>query len=173
MDRLRLQFSEYEGFDARVWDVATPPPADLVDAGHDTVVCLNVLEHIEDHEAALRSMHAIVKKTGGRLVLLVPSYTSLFSDLDKGLGHYRRYERDELRRLCEAAGFEVETEFRFNLVGLLGWALNGRVLHRNRLPVRQLGMYEMIAPLTIPVERRLTLPVGLSLVVVARARPDA
>jgi len=173
MDRLRLEFSEYDGFDARVWDVSQPPPADLVDAGHDTVVCLNVLEHVEDHEAALRSMRAILAKKGGRLILLVPSYTALYSDLDKGLGHFRRYERDELRRLVEAVGFEVEKEFRFNLVGLLGWALNGRVLHRSRLPVRQLGMYEMIAPMTLPVEKRLDLPVGLSLVVVARARPDA
>jgi len=170
IDRLKQQFAEYEGFEATTWDVATPPAADLVEAGHDTVVCLNVLEHIEDHEAALRSMHAVLAKAGGRLVLLVPAYASLYSDLDRGLGHYRRYERDELRRLVEAAGFEVETEFRFNLMGLLGWALNGRVLGRDRLPAGQLGVYEMIAPVALPVEKRLDLPVGLSLVLVARAR---
>jgi len=55
-------------------------------------------------------------------------------------------------------------------MGLLGWALNGRVLGRDRLPAGQLGVYEMIAPVALPVEKRLDLPVGLSLVLVARAR---
>lgn len=168
MDRLRRQFADYDGFETRVWDVSEPPSQELVDGGHDTVVCLNVLEHVEDHEAALRNMHAVLGKSGGRLVLLVPAYSALYSELDKGLGHHRRYERDELRRLVEAAGFTVETDFRFNLMGLLGWALNGRVLGRDRLPVGQLGVYEMIAPVVVPVERRLELPVGLSLVLVAR-----
>ncbi len=169
LERLRLRFAGHEGFATREWDVATEPPSELVEAGHDTVVCLNVLEHVQDHETALRHMHEVLRASGGRLVLLVPAYAALYSDLDRGLGHHRRYEREELRRLVEAAGFTVEKDFRFNLMGLLGWALNGRVLGRDRLPAGQLGVYELIAPVALPVEKRLDLPVGLSLVLVARA----
>ena len=170
IELLGEQFAEHDGFKARLWDMVQDPPADLIEAGYDTVVCLNVLEHVEDHDAALRNMQAILRKSGGRLILLVPAYEALFSGLDRSLGHHRRYELGDLLGRVEAAGFDVEKHFRFNLVGLLGWALNGRVLGRNRLPSGQLGAYELIAPLTLPIEKRLNLPVGLSLIVVARAR---
>jgi glycosyltransferase involved in cell wall biosynthesis len=171
MERLSESFAEYDGFQALTWDCSATPPAPLLAAEADTVVCLNVLEHVEDHEAALKNMHALLKGTGGRLVLLVPAYQSLYSDLDRGLGHHRRYDRDPLVELVQAAGFQVETDFRFNLLGVLGWAVNGRLLKKDRLPVGQLGLYEMVAPLALPVEKRMggDLPMGLSLVVVAKA----
>lgn len=168
MARLATQFSAYDGFASRAWDAAKELPDELRDGRFDTVVCLNVLEHIEDDLAALINMRRALEGTGGRLVLLVPAGRMLYSPLDRGLGHFRRYEPDELRARVEEAGFRIETTFWFNVLGMLGWFVNGRILKRDRLPVGQLGLYERLAPLALPIERSVTLPFGLSLVVVAR-----
>jgi glycosyltransferase involved in cell wall biosynthesis len=170
MERLRGEMAGREGFDAVVWDASRAPRKSLREAGFDTVVCLNVLEHVEDHEAALRNMRATLERTGGRLVLLVPALQALYSPLDKALGHHRRYDRDGLTLLLDACGYSVETIMPFNFLGLFGWAVNGKVLGRDKLPVGQLGVYEMIAPFALPLERRAKLPVGLSLIAVARPK---
>jgi len=165
VSRLSDQFQGWDGFEAHAWDVSQPPPAPIEGRRFDTVVCLNVLEHVRDHEAALRNMRDMLAP-GGKLVLLVPAGQELYSDLDRNLGHHRRYGRDALVKLLGAAGFRVGEVKWFNLMGVLGWFVNGRVLKRDRLPVGQLGVYEMVAPLVLPVEKRVKLPVGLSLIAV-------
>src|SRR5712691_6930703 len=72
----------------------------------DTVVSLNVLEHIEDDRASLRAMHDLLRP-GGRLVLLVPSLRALYGTLDEALGHFRRYVPAELSEKLCAAGFRL------------------------------------------------------------------
>jgi glycosyltransferase involved in cell wall biosynthesis len=110
--------------------------------GHvDTVVCLNVLEHIEDDRAALRSIHETLQD-GGRAIILVPEGQSLFNSLDEELGHCRRYSEDELRRRMADAGFAVETVLRFNRISRPGWWLNGKVLRRRTIGRFQLKIFD-------------------------------
>src|SRR5216110_1383845 len=99
----------------------------------DTVVCLNVLEHIEDDRASLRTMHQLLQP-GGRLVLLVPALRVLYGTLDEALGHFRRYVPDELSEKLGAAGFHLRHLEYFNLAGVPRWWLAGRVLHRRLIP---------------------------------------
>jgi glycosyltransferase involved in cell wall biosynthesis len=145
---------------------------DRCDAGRlageriDTLLCLNVLEHVEDDARALRFFRDLLSP-GGRLVLLVPACPSLYSKIDAGLDHFRRYGRPELRRKLEAAGFRVEgTEF-LNLPGAIGWFVNGRILRRRMLPKNQLKLFDLIVPL-LKLERRVKIPFGLSLLAVGR-----
>jgi SAM-dependent methyltransferase len=72
----------------------------------DSVVCLNVLEHIADDGEALRRMASILSP-GGVIVLLVPAFPALFGPIDRNLGHYRRYTRKSLANLAEACGLHV------------------------------------------------------------------
>lgn len=166
---LREQFAGWDGFEAILWDAATPPPQRILEGGYDTIVSLNVLEHIEDHEAAIRHCHQILAGKGGRLVLLVPAHPLLFGPIDKALGHFRRYDKKMLRSLLEGAGFKVERLFPFNFLGLFGWFINNRLLNRDRLPTGQLRVYEWISPLVLELERKVPLPDGLSLIAVAKA----
>jgi hypothetical protein len=133
------------------------------------VVCLNVLEHIEDDHRALVNARALLEPAGGRLILLVPAHARLFSPLDEKMGHFRRYGRADLSASLERAGFEVESVRWFNMLGMLGWWLNGRVLRRDRLPTRQLALYNLLSRYWLAAEKRSRLPVGLSLLAVARA----
>ena len=93
----------------------------------DTVICLNVLEHVRDPMCALRSMFGTLAP-GGRLVLYVPRGQKLYGSLDEALGHRCRYELPALKGELEKTGFEVEQMDLFNRVSVLGWWWNGKML---------------------------------------------
>jgi SAM-dependent methyltransferase len=130
----------------------------------DTVVALNVVEHIPDDVGALRTMGALVGR-GGRIVVLVPALEALFGSLDRELQHQRRYTRRTLRAAVEAAGLRVEALLWFNFVGTLGWWWNARVRRTPRIPADQLRMFDALVPL-LRLERYLPLPCAQSLIVV-------
>jgi SAM-dependent methyltransferase len=114
------------------------------------VVCLNVVEHVEDDLGALRNIRGALGP-GGRAIILVPQDQEVYGTLDEVLGHYRRYSAAELRERMEAAGFEVERVFEFNRVTRPGWWLNGRVLKRRSFGRMQLRVFDAL----VPVWRRL------------------
>lgn len=142
------------------------PIVDRRGGSFDLVICQNVLEHIGDDLAALRAMH-LALAPGGRLSLLVPAGPQLFGALDDAYGHWRRYTAGELGDLVAQAGFVVE-ELRWqNALGILGWWAKNR-RPGARVDRRSLQAYEFLVAGCRPVEERLGLPVGLSLVCTAR-----
>src|SRR5688572_11961648 len=88
----------------------------------DTVVCLNVLEHIENDERALHHLWDVLTP-GGKLLLFVPADQKLFGTMDTQVGHYRRYSREGLTKIIEAAGFVAEKVTYQNVFGRFGWWL--------------------------------------------------
>jgi SAM-dependent methyltransferase len=130
----------------------------------DTIVALNVLEHIADDLGALKSMAELLPR-GGRIVLLVPAVPSLYGSLDRELGHCRRYSKAVLAARMQQAGFAVNRLFYFSLVGACGWWLNAKVLRRSRISTRQLRTFDRLVPL-LRNEDRWRLPWGQSLVAV-------
>ena len=109
----------------------------------DTVVCLNVLEHVEDDRTGLANIRETLVP-GGRALLLVPQGMSIYGTLDKALGHCRRYSEAELRSKIEAAGFRIERMLHFNRVTRPAWFLNGRVLKQNTFSDFQLGVFDRL-----------------------------
>ncbi len=132
----------------------------------DTVVALNVVEHIEDHVGTLRSMASLLAP-GGRVVVLVPSLPSIHGTLDEELGHYRRYTPSLLRSTYEQAGLRMEKLFWFNRLGTLGWWFNARVRRARRIPLGQLRSFDSMVPL-LRLEQLLPLPFGQSLIAIGR-----
>ncbi len=130
----------------------------------DSVICFNVLEHIERDETALKNIHDLLEP-GGLLLLLVPSHPWLYGSLDQHLGHRRRYRRTDLRNKLEAAGFRVISLEYFNRIGILGWFLNGKILRKKRLSSLQLRIYNLLVPL-FKLESFFPLPFGTSLLAV-------
>jgi glycosyltransferase involved in cell wall biosynthesis len=131
----------------------------------DTVVCLNVLEHIENDEGALQRLFEILAP-GGRLVLFVPADQKLFGTMDTQVGHYRRYSREQLARVMENAGFTPEMMTYRNVFGRFGWWLNGRVLKRAHVPGGQSRIFDWFVPLLKRIEPANPRN-GLSLIAVA------
>ncbi|MCK6529406.1 bifunctional glycosyltransferase/class I SAM-dependent methyltransferase [Myxococcota bacterium] len=154
------------------WDVTEPFPGGLP-GDADTLVCVNVLQHVQDDLAALRRAREVLAAARGRLVLLVPAHEGLYGEADRAMGHHRRYGRAGLRRLLSEAGFEVERLKWFNLAGLPGWWANSRLLGRSELGGGLLTAYRAFAGAWLSLEGRDGPPVGLSLIAVARPRAGA
>ncbi len=134
----------------------------------DSVVLSNVLEHIEDDASAIFNFRKALQ-AGGTMVVLVPALPPLFGSLDEAVGHHRRYMPASLRSVIEGNGFRIERLEWMNFLGIPGWFINGRVLQRRLIPAGQLKVYDRLAPLVARIESAFRLPLGLSLLAVARA----
>jgi glycosyltransferase involved in cell wall biosynthesis len=168
LEHLKGTFREDPTIRVASYEFPLTPAArsEIRDLRIDSIVCLNVLEHIEDDRGTLANMFEVLQP-GGRLVLLVPAFARLFGTLDTHLRHFRRYEKDELDSKLRAAGFVIE-DLRFvNRPGILGWWLNGKVLRRRVLPRSQLFAFKFLMPM-LEREREHPPAAGLSLIAVAR-----
>ena len=146
------------------WDITQPAPENIEKV--DSILCSNVLEHIDDDAQAIRNMKAILRQ-GGRLVLVVPAGAWLYGNMDSALEHRRRYTKQKIVALLSAEGFIIETVFSMNKAGVLGWWLNGKVLRRRSLGKVQLKLFNALVPVFRLVDPLLPWT-GLSLVVVAK-----
>jgi len=111
----------------------------------DTVICLNVLEHISNDLHGLKNIYAALEPDG-KAIVLVPQGQHLYCSLDRMLGHVKRYSRHELTELMQQAGFVDIQVSDFNKFGVPGWLLNGRLLKREYFSRVQLKMYNMLTP---------------------------
>ena len=137
----------------------------------DTVLCMNVLEHVEDDMAGLRNMCSVLPP-GGRLVLIVPQYACLMGSYDKFLGHHRRYSRRIIHDKLEQAGLRPVRFVNFNFLAILGWFVNSKLLRRRHFNKWQIKIFDMLVPAMQLIERILPLP-GISLICIAEPDSDS
>ncbi|MGB8495776.1 MAG: bifunctional glycosyltransferase/class I SAM-dependent methyltransferase [Candidatus Acidiferrum sp.] len=133
----------------------------------DTVICMNVVEHIENDVEALSNIRMSLDKNG-RAIVLVPNGPRLFGSLDKVLGHYRRYTQEQLVQACQDAGFTVEKVLKFNRIGTPGWWLNGRILKKETFGFWQIKLLNFLVLFVRPIDRFLPFP-HLSWIIILRA----
>ena len=133
----------------------------------DTVFALNVVEHIEDDVLALRNCNFLLKD-GGTLLILVPAYQSLYCSFDQELGHYRRYTRKSLGKVFEENYFEIKHSSYFNIMGILGWVLSGKILKKKTIPEGQMGIYNKLVPVFRIIDKIFLRAFGLSVILVGR-----
>ena len=146
IDRLRNAFRRRPGMLVDRLDLDRDDALDLASHEFDTILCINVLEHTSDDAAALRRAYQLLMP-GGRIIIFVPAGKDLFGTLDRGIGHQRRYERDELISMLQAAGFEVEDTVYQNRIAKLAWRLNSKLFNRNALPAVQSKFFDRLVPL--------------------------
>lgn len=142
-------------------------PIDEV-GSYSAVVAFNVLEHIEDDVAALRSFRGLLHP-GGHVVLVVPAFPVAMSDFDRRIGHHRRYKRSSMDAALRAAGLEPVLVRYQNSVGLFGWIVLMRLLGGRPSEGLALRVFDRVG---VPVLRRLEswvrLPFGQSVFAVGR-----
>jgi SAM-dependent methyltransferase len=134
----------------------------------DTVVCMNVLEHLEDDELAVNTFSKRLAP-GGLLVLLIPAVPWLFGEIDRRLGHYRRYSKGSAAALMRKTGMTMVRMRYFNFIGVWGWLWNARVAKSLTQSDGQIHFFDnYIVPWESRLEKVIAPPVGQSLLVVAR-----
>ena len=134
----------------------------------DTAVCMNVLEHIKDDESAVNAFSRRLR-VGGLLVLLIPAGPWLFGEIDRRLGHFRRYSKSSARELLQKTGLATVRLRYFNFIGVWGWWWNARVAKSLTQSDAQIRVFDnYIVPWQSRLEAILPPPIGQSLLVVAR-----
>jgi 2-polyprenyl-3-methyl-5-hydroxy-6-metoxy-1,4-benzoquinol methylase len=134
----------------------------------NSVICLNVLEHIHDDETALKSMYRSLNKEGN-LVILVPQYRFLFNSIDRSISHFRRYTKKQLRSKMKKAGFNIISESSFNFTGIIGWFVMGNVLRKKYVNERGVGLMDKILPLIMFIDEKiLRRKIGVSIIMVGK-----
>jgi SAM-dependent methyltransferase len=162
---LARRFADRPEVEAHRLDLATG----TLDAGApvSTVVAINVLEHIEDDAAALRSLASLVEP-GGRVVIWVPGYQQLYGEFDRRVGHVRRYTPATLTAAFRAAGLTPVDVRPVNLLGGLAWWATVRRGGVGSPDPRLVRAYDrFVVPATRLLERRIRPPFGQSVLGVA------
>jgi glycosyltransferase involved in cell wall biosynthesis/phospholipid N-methyltransferase len=139
--RLITRFHHRPNLQVRFCDLSRAADFEPLRGQMDSVVCLNVLEHVEDDLAGLRNIHSALRP-GGRAIVLVPHGQEIFGTLDAALGHYRRYSRQQLGARLGEAGFRVERILEFNRISRPGWYIAGRVLKRTTFGRLQMKVFD-------------------------------
>jgi 2-polyprenyl-3-methyl-5-hydroxy-6-metoxy-1,4-benzoquinol methylase len=145
-------------------------PADTADLKDtfNTVLCLNVLEYLDDPGAVVSSLCETLKP-GGVLVVLVPQGPGLFGSLDQRLGHKRRYRTADARALLESHGLQVERVYDFNKAGTPPWWAYSKVFGSKSINKPILKIFDKTVWMWSRIDWFMPWR-GLSLIVVGRMR---
>ncbi|MBL8227871.1 MAG: glycosyltransferase [Bryobacterales bacterium] len=168
--RLRSRFQHRPIFEVRKADLACADDFTELRQCVDTIVCLNVLEHVQDHRQGLKNLYGALVP-GGRAIVLVPQGQWAYGKIDEMLGHWLRYSEALLTERVLEAGFQVEKMLYFNRAALPGWYLNGKFLKRPTVSPFQLKIFDRFVWLWRRIDRFLPWP-STSLIVIAR-KPSA
>lgn len=154
-------------------DPEVPGDVTELENSFDTVLCLGVLENLENPGAALDSL-ATTLRPGGSLVVLVPNVPHAYGSLDRKMGHQRRYSQASIAQLLSEHGFVVETIASFNKVALLPWWAYGKFLHAGSISKLVLKIFDKSVWFWRRLDVLMPWP-GLTLMAVGRkpASPDA
>lgn len=137
----------------------------------DTIVYINVLEHIEDDRSELQAIYQTLQP-GGHCLIFVPAFMALYGEFDLRVGHFRRYSKHELSEKCSAAGFEVVRSRYFDFAGIVPWYVKYKLLGSDNLSPGAVAAYDRYAvPFMSRVESLLRVPVGKNILAVLR-RPQ-
>jgi SAM-dependent methyltransferase len=163
---LRRNFEDGERVQVARFDLEHEPPPEVAGRRFDSIVAVNVIEHLRDDRTAVLRLARLLKP-GGKLLVYVPACPFAYGQIDDAIGHYRRYTAATLASLMRSAGLEPTPAHYMNFVGVFGWFFNGRILRRRTISPQQVALFERFVDI-LRIEDRISLPIGLGLVIHAR-----
>jgi SAM-dependent methyltransferase len=166
LEYLRNRFENNRKVQIRKFEIHSTPTQLF-----DSIVLINVLEHIENDVDALCALSRHLKPNG-HLVVYVPAFWLLYSRFDNSIGHYRRYTRRELVDVASRASFHNLNSHYVNSVGAIGWLLICRILRRSASDGASVGvMNRWIIPVVRKFETKISPPFGISVFYAGRYTP--
>ncbi|KID30939.1 class I SAM-dependent methyltransferase [Prauserella rugosa] len=139
----------------------------------ETLLAINVLEHIEDDAGALRSLSRSVTP-GGKIILFVPAYMQLYGEFDRMVGHFRRYTPRTAAEAARRAGLSVEVSKPVNFLGAFAWWAAVRKGGTGSPNPKLVSLYDRyVVPVTKAIEKNVRVPFGQSVLLVARTPTES
>lgn len=152
MGRLRQRLMHRTNLRQKYCDLTAAKDFASFQGQMDTVICLNVLEHVEDDHGGLANIFSALAP-GGHAIVLVPEGQSVYGAIDEALGHVRRYSEEELSSKMKQAGFHLEHMLKFNRVSRPAWFVSGRIIKRDSLDWNQMRIYDRMVWLWRIIDR--------------------
>ena len=165
----KYSFRNQSNFNVFRADIQNIEPSPLSETKYDTVICLNILEHLENDRKAVENMISLLQPAG-RLIILVPALNTLHGSMDISFGHYRRYNKKQLRILIQGQNLDIVKFYYLNFLGLFGWFINGRIFKNVELPENQTKLFDRLVPFLGFAEKIVKPPLGQSLILVAQKK---
>lgn len=132
----------------------------------DSIIYLNVLEHISDDEAELAIVNHTLTK-GGKIFVFVPAFNWLYGGFDRQVGHIRRYTKPELSEKCRRAGFRILEARYFDALGIVPWWIKYRLLMSETMSSAAVRFYDDYGvPAVKAIESHLRPPIGKNILLV-------
>ncbi len=132
----------------------------------DSIIYVNVLEHIADDERELKLAYRTLS-SGGRIFVFVPALRWLYGSFDKQIGHRRRYTLDELSEKCRHAGFRVVRAHYFDVIGIAPWWIKYCLLKSERMEPAAVKFYDkLVVPVAQKMENVLKPGIGKNVVLI-------
>lgn len=172
VDYMNERFRRYANFNAVLWDIMKDEVGDYK-GKYDTVICINVLEHLKDDNLAIQKMKELLKP-GGKLIIMVPALQKLYCSLDENVGHYRRYDKGDLQRLAKDNHLTIKKNIYFNQLGILPYWWKGKRKAKTKesfsssLNENNSKIYNFASMLLEPVEKIILPRKGLSELIILR-----
>ena len=165
----KYSFRNESNFNALNVDIQDIKSSPLASKRFDTIICLNILEHLENDRGAVENMSYLLEP-GGKLIILVPALKTLYGSIDVSFEHLRRYNKKELKSLINGQDIEIVKFYYLNFLGLLGWFINGRILKKKELPEKQTRLFDELVPFLSFAEKIIIPPLGQSLILIAQKK---
>ena len=138
----------------------------LNNKGVNTIVALNVLEHINDDIKALNNLYEYLAPQG-KAIILVPAHKKLYNCIDKAVGHYRRYSKKELINKINKTKFKIKEIKYFNFISIFGWYINGNILKKAIINKDATKLLNWGVPVFKFIDKNIILnKIGISLIVI-------
>ena len=137
----------------------------------DTIVSVNVMEHIKDHVEEMARYRALLAPRQGHLCILTPARPEIYAPIDKDFGHFRRYTKASIKQALTAAGFRTKAVFYFNFPGYFVWLLNFKLMKSRSFNSRMVRLYDrLVFRVAHAIEHNLVHPpLGQSIIAIAQA----
>jgi SAM-dependent methyltransferase len=169
-EQLKAFISNLEtGAQVEAYNTTFPEVAEQIMAGHspDSILYINVLEHIQEDEAELSLMRRTLTERG-RIFIFVPALSWLYGRFDEAVGHVRRYSKAELEGKCRRAGFKIIESRYFDLVGVIPWYVKYRILKSDRMEPWAVRLYDRyLLHVTKAIESAVKPPLGKNILLIA------
>ncbi|MCM3871054.1 MAG: class I SAM-dependent methyltransferase [Pyrinomonadaceae bacterium] len=146
--------------------------ADLIksEQAPDSIIYVNVLEHIADDETELSTVRRTLSASG-RIFIFVPALQWLFGPFDERVGHLRRYSKSGLEEKLHRCGFKILRSSYFDFAGIAPWWFNYRLLRSVTLDPEAVRFYDQyIIPFVRRIESVVTMPIGKNVIAIAEKR---